>query len=830
MSDELVKRMEKTSSVKGFHVSCGLRKTCDACFFGKQAASPHPSRKTTRSCLPGERFHSDVCFAATKSLGGNTCFVTLKDESTGFRDVTFLKSKAGVAQAIECMIEKAEKQTGRRCLSVRSDCGKEYVGQEVQRVLMKRGITHETSVPYVKQGNGIAERENRTLCNTARALLFNADLTTAERKQLWAEAIATAVYLRNRIPNKRTGNVTPHELWFEEKPDVSHLRIFGSPAFVKIPECKRKQFDSKSRKTIFIGYDDKTCKVVRVYDREKRTIDRVSDAQVIDTDSECTGVFVPDPDVVDRESGTRSEEGVELELEDEHQDCYGSGVHEKHDHDNEQHERSGSDQRREKSGERENMNKNKEREEESDPEMDEIFHDAPVDRVPARGPPVAPPKTGSPPGVKSKVPAPQHKMVTRNKGKDLAKVAMACAMDPVSVDDALGRQDGDLWKEAMDEEMRSLIMNETWDLVSRPRGKNLVSSKWVLKSKVKPDGVLEKRKARLVARGFSQTHGVDYFETFSPVARYESVRCMLALAAAWDMNIMQFDVKTAFLNGNLDEEVYMEQPEGYEDGTDRVCKLKRSLYGLKQSPRNWNSRFNIFLEREGFHATPEDTCVFVKNDKKNKLFVCLYVDDGLVCGTDQKQVSMFLTKLKKEFEVTISQPNHYVGMELSRDRKKREIRITQKGYISRVLERFGLSDCKPVLTPMDQNIKLEIDDSKDVFTCPYREAIGCLNYLSLVSRPDITFAVNKLARFCNNPKQVHWAAVKRVMRYLKGNTGLQSQVHGSGGTSRVKRCLRLGLGRRRGSASIHVRIRVLALQWTCDMVLTSPESDCAISY
>ena len=248
--------------------------------------------------------------------------------------------------------------------------------------------------------------------------------------------------------------------------------------------------------------------------------------------------------------------------------------------------------------------------------------------------------------------------------------------------------------------------------------------------------------------------GLDYFETFSPVVRYESVRCILSLAASCDMEVKQFDVKTAFLNGILEEEVYMSQPEGYEDGSDRVCLLKRSIYGLKQSPRNWNARFSEFLIQEGLQATPEDTCVFVRRKGKNTLLVCLYVDDGLVCGNDVNQVSAFLKKLSNEFEITIAEPSHYVGMEISRDRQAKKIMISQRGYISRVLERFGLSDCKSLATPMDPSVKLSVPDSRDVVTCPYREAIGCLNYVSLISRPDITFAVNKLARYCDKPRQV----------------------------------------------------------------------------
>ena len=290
----------------------------------------------------------------------------------------------------------------------------------------------------------------------------------------------------------------------------------------------------------------------------------------------------------------------------------------------------------------------------------------------------------------------------------------------------------------------------------------------VLKAKLNPDGSLERRKARLVACGYSQTHGVDFFETFSPVVRYESVRCVLALAAEKNMVLKQFDVKTAFLNGKLSEEVYMRQPEGYDDGSGRVCRLHKSLYGLKQSSRNWNETFSRFIEQEGFHATAEDTCVYLRKRGNDWTIICLYVDDGLIAGTNESSVSSFISKLQKRFQVTVNEPTCYVGMEIRQDRKNKTIAVSQSGYIRRVLEKFGMTDANPVATPMEPSVKLMIEDSKDKFECPYREAIGCLNYLSQVSRPDITFAVNRLARYCESPKQVHWNAVKRVIRYLKG--------------------------------------------------------------
>lgn len=743
VSADIVKQMADNGCVEGIDIVGSKQSgTCDACHFGKQTRNVHRSRDQQRECEPGQRFHSDVCYATCTSLGGNTMFVTLKDEASGYRLIRFLQTRSQVTDALRSMLQQAEKETGRNAITVRTDNGTEYTNQDVRQLL--HGI-HELSPPYVKEGNGIAERENRILCDTARCMLHHTRLEPEQRQRLWAEAVNTAAYIRNRLPNTRTGSkATPYELWFGRKPDVSHLRVFGSAAFVHNHDPKRKKFDARSRKGIFVGYDTNTDKVVKVYDPETRKIERVSDVQIEERVSINTDPFVY------RNENTNKRTHIELEAELDS-----------------------------------NNDEACDSEEEHAPETEEFYDadddifDLEYDQKPAADeqPVIEKRGRGRPLGSKNKPkekPEP-HSMQTRT--KLATQTAMHVALDPQSYDEAVSRDDAVEWRKAMDEEMTSLENNETWSLVKRPANRNIVTTKWVYKSKTKPDGTLERRKARLVARGFSQSQGVDYFETFSPVVRYESVRCVLALAAAEDMEIRQFDVKTAFLNGKLNEEVYIEQPEGYEDNTDRVCRLNRSLYGLKQSPRVWNEKFNEFMVENRFRSIPEDTCVFIRKDGKDKTIVCLYVDDGLICGNNSSLVKRFIDKLRKRFDVKVNQPDCYVGMEIKRNRNEQTISIAQSGYISRVLERFGMTNAKPLMTPMDSTIRLDVSDSK-VVDVPYRVAIGCLNYISQITRPDITHAVNTLARYSSNPKAVHWKAVKRLLAYIKGTTEF-SIVYGS---------------------------------------------------
>ena len=790
VSDEVIKRMANSEAVVGLRLATSQRRTCAACFKGKQTAKTRKSAPP-RDCAPGERLHTDVFFAGQTSLGGSDKCLVVKDEASGYRLVRFLKSIASVHEALADILDQAARETGRQAISLRTDYGTEFKNAKVDALLRAKNIARETSAPYVKQQNGRVERENRTLCNAARSLLFQADLDEEERQLLWAEATSTAAYLLNRVACKRSGIRTPHELWHGKTPGVRHLRVFGAPAFVRVPEQKRKQFSAKAREAIFIGYDWATAKILKVYDRKTKKCSLVADVTVIDTQPGNTGASRSGSE--NRISDRPGDDGVSVHGDDAgltdapgDRDRGGKTPGCRADKEQRSPSKSPENKKKEKQSKKSDHDASADTGSDSDsrgsvyndaaaaPERDSDEEGSEKEEEEVAPPPPSPRKaTGSKGARRKPVPAPFH-MVTRS--KEAAKSARLHAMDPGTRDEALARDDADQWQDAMDDEMKSLIESRTWSLVPRPRNANVVTCKWVLKTKCNADGSLTRRKARLVARGFSQKEGQDFFETFSPVARYESVRCLLSLAASEDMELLQFDVKTAFLNGSLEETVFMEQPPGYGDGTQRVCKLHRSLYGLKQSPRTWNKRFIDFMRKQGFEPVPEDPCIFMRNSNAGRMIVALYVDDGLVAASNKKEARVFLEQLQKEFAITRSELGCYVGMELTRDRKRGTISIRQAGNCKRVLERYGMLDAKPLLTPMDPSVKLEIPESPRV-TVPYREAIGSLNFLSQVSRPDITYAVGRLARYASDPRKNHWEAVKRVMRYLKGTVD-QAIVYG----------------------------------------------------
>jgi Reverse transcriptase (RNA-dependent DNA polymerase) len=325
----------------------------------------------------------------------------------------------------------------------------------------------------------------------------------------------------------------------------------------------------------------------------------------------------------------------------------------------------------------------------------------------------------------------------------------------------------------------------TWELVDPPSGANIVGSKWVFRAKKDAAGNIARYKARLVAQGFSQVPGVDYFDTYAPVAKLASTRTVLALAARLDMEIHQIDIKGAYLNGELtpNEIIYMRQPPGYAstESPNKVALLKKTLYGLKQSGRRWYQRLvKILVSELGFTQCEVDQAVFFKTGKSSKAIIVVHVDDCSIAATSLAIMGELKTRIGKFVEVTDLGELHWLlGIEITRDRERRTISMSQRSYIDSILRRYGFEDLKPISTPMDPHIRLSSAQSPTtglefaaMKNIPYREAVGSLMYASLGTRPDISFAVTTLSRFSVNPGSAHWEAVKRVFRYLKGTQNL----------------------------------------------------------
>ncbi|BBG92676.1 multidrug resistance-associated protein 9, partial [Prunus dulcis] len=341
-----------------------------------------------------------------------------------------------------------------------------------------------------------------------------------------------------------------------------------------------------------------------------------------------------------------------------------------------------------------------------------------------------------------------------------------CIIEPESFEEAV--KDA-AWQKAMEAELEMIEKNETWELVKRPSDKPIVGVKWIFKVKLNLDGSVQKNKARLVAKGYTQKPGIDFNETFAPVARLDTVRTLIALAAQKRWKLFQLDVKSAFLNGVLQEEVYVDQPPGFvvQDKEDRVYRLKKALYGLKQAPRAWYEEINSYFTAAGFQKSPSEATLYVKAAESGILIVSLYVDDIIYTGSSEELVMSFKTEMMKRYEMTdLGLLHHFLGLGVIQ--AEPYIFLHQKKYARTLLDKFGLKDCKAVSTPLAMNEKLSKEDgSEQADEKVYRQIVGSLLYLT-ATRPDIMFAASLLARYMHGPTKKHMGTAKRVLRYIQG--------------------------------------------------------------
>lgn len=330
---------------------------------------------------------------------------------------------------------------------------------------------------------------------------------------------------------------------------------------------------------------------------------------------------------------------------------------------------------------------------------------------------------------------------------------------------------------AMHTEIKTLQENNTWTLVPRPKEKRVLTSRWVFKIKRNKDGEIEKYKARLVARGHTQQKGIDYEEVFAPVARYEAIRALLAASVNEEMYVDQMDVISAYVQGELSDEVYMEQPEMFiqENKEDMICKLNKPLYGLKQSGREWYRKLDNFLLNHEGRRTEADPCVYTFNENESQVILMIYVDDLIIASRKYNEIVKIKKILQRTFKMVDLGPiNHILDMDIKRDGITGKLRLSQEKYVQDLIDKFHLADAKDVTTPLEANIKISKElgsynkeERLEMQKKPYRELVGGLIYLANATRPDIAFAAGTLSRFCSDLGTLHWVLAKRVLRYLK---------------------------------------------------------------
>src|SRR6266481_391516 len=348
--------------------------------------------------------------------------------------------------------------------------------------------------------------------------------------------------------------------------------------------------------------------------------------------------------------------------------------------------------------------------------------------------------------------------------------------EPRTCAEARRRSDAALWEQSFKSELESLKQHNVYRVVEKPPGQKVIGSRWVCKVKRKLDGSIDKYKSRLVVKGYSQWEGIDYYSTFSPVVRHDTLRMFFAFCASRGMIMTQFDVKTAYLHGDLDEEIYIQQPEGFEDGTRRVWRLIKSLYGLKQAGLCWFKKLRGELLKFGFEQTYVDPCLFTCTRKRpdgevDFIGLSVYVDDGETACTSQEISDMFLNVLQQVFEITIGDGSEYLGIGLHR-REDGSFMMEQSSYALSIVKSLGFADCTERATPMAVDWTCEDSPLIEPGRVPYREAVGKLMYLANVTRPDISHAVGIASRALDRPTVEHWELIKRICRYLKKTHGL----------------------------------------------------------
>jgi hypothetical protein len=703
---------------------------CDPCLRSKLTRLPFPS-SLSESSQPLELVHMDLCGPVEASLGGCRYLATLLDDFTGFSVVWPVKKKSDVAAVVKEVLVMLENQVGMRVKVVRSDNGGEYVNGDLAAFYSDKGILHQTTVPYTPQQNGKAERLNRTLMEKVRAMLVDSGFP----HKLWAEAAVTANYLRNRSPVSDKAK-TPWELLFKSQPDVSHLRVFGAKAYVVIPKEKRTKLDEVSQPGRLVGYatGSKAYRVLVngsdvIVSRDVYFDESLTAVQPMAADAPAVLVDFDD----DSESGQGGQQG-------------GGPV------------ADGADGAA-SAGEGVPV----------DPAVGSVSDAS----VPASG------AVADPAMPEQEAQSALRRSARSNKGDkpgewwkvfSAQSVSANNIQEPVTLKEALASDCSEQWQQAMNDEITSLLENGTWTKEVPPPGVSPIPVKWVYKVKHDAQGNIERFKARLVAKGFKQQEGIDYDEVFAPVSKYSTLRALLAKVAVEDLELHMLDVKTAFLQGDLDEAVWIQQPPGYEEGdTDLACRLHKALYGLKQAPRAWHTRLHGELEAFGFKASEADPSLYSKVHDGVYCYLLVYVDDILLAAQDLATVSLLKQQLMSVFDARdLGEATSFLGMCISRDRSSKTVRITHEHMTRELVAKYGVSDGKPRSVPLSLSVKLckEEGDPLDLQKYPYSQLVGSLMYLAVTTRPDISYAVGALARYMSCPSTVHWQAAKGVLKYL----------------------------------------------------------------
>ena len=790
---------------------------CWPCMQGKQ--SRHDSR-TPRRRDPRKRAQRPAQMWHVDSSGGGNITVAMPGQirrllamTCDKTDRTFvygMKSKKEGPHYIGLHLKRMRAQN-KVVAVIRGD--NEFGTSEYQAIYAEHGITFEPTSPDNPHQNGVAERTNRTLWERIRTVLYAAQISHG----FWYEAAMYVAYTKDRLPSTILRGKTPFEAWYGMPPSVDHLHSFGCICYHH-QEHRSGKLSSKSTRCRFLGYEG--TNQYRLWDPNRRRVIRsaqvkfdekagakpkqegVTGQEIMFYDGNRRiqteyGIFEwpmsagPDPTPTTSQTGSDESEGSEDDdggeadhsLDEDsdpdrptlspevRNECPGSPGDEDNgtsfltapEPDTTMTTGDRGDTRRESSSESSSDN-------ESNDESSSLGDESGGSSTPV-------PRRSSRTKDRKDYRKMAGKRTYRNHFCQVLKVAKLTSLPgvgvPTDVNAALSGADKAEWLEAFQTELKQHHAHGTWRLVKREPWMKVIPGRWVLTHKLDSMGVLVKRKARWVAKGFYQKYGIDFDEIFSSVIKAMCWRILLAMAAMYDWEAEHSDVVTAFLASELVNPVYVEQPHQFvQEGKEgHVCLLLRALYGLKQAPREWYTTLKDFLKSIGFRVLVKDTSTFI--NPSSRVIVAVYVDDLLILAPNKESISKFKYDIGQRFNMKhLGEVAHYLGMQVIRDRPRRIIYANQTAFIIQLLDQFGMKGCHAAKTPMDKSIQYRrADDNLDApadFKKAYQSLMGALQWLATMTRPDISYAVSKLSAYNANPTEEHMIGAKRILRYLAG--------------------------------------------------------------
>lgn len=620
---------------------------CEGCLVAKQTRQPFPKETQWRANSPLELIHADLCGPITpQTIGGNRYFFLLVDDFCRYMWVYIIKSKDEAFSVFKQFKTQVENESKFKVKMLRTDRGGEFNSNQFKDYCNKEGIKRQLTAPYTPQQNGIVERRNRTILEVTRSLLKTMNVP----EYLWGEAVRHAVYLLNRIPTKGVKDMTPYEGWRGRKPSLQHVKVFGCVAHTKIPTCQTTKLSDRSVPLVYLGVEPGS-KAYRVFDPKHNKL-RVARDVIFAEKVKWNWVEV-------RENQSTSKLGwYNFQVDD------------------------AAGQNREQPPIVERVGSPIPQFNATDPQSPLVT--SPATQTESENSLNSTPQTGSISnsffGDSQSVNSTDYDYTPVRGFRSLSDIyaetdpievepeeLLFVGNEPTTYQEAASDQN---WREAMKKELQSIEKNHTWRLTDLPCGHKPIGLKWVFKLKRDADGNITKHKARLVAKGYVQRKGVDFDEVFAPVARLETFRMLLALAAKEGWQVHHLDVKSAFLNGELQEEVYASQPEGFvvSGNEHKVYRLNKALYGLRQAPRAWNVRLDKTLKELGFVRCPQEQAVYKLQRTEAVLIVGVYVDDLIVTGSSEKQIEVFKQQMSKAFEMSdLGKLSYYLGIEVSQD-------------------------------------------------------------------------------------------------------------------------------------------------------------------